>query len=199
MRTLVIVLVIAGPLALLATTRCAHAGGYVSAGFGSDAALSGEVSTHFSAENLSFQRLAVGRRMGSFALEAALFGTGLRGVSPFVQGQSSGGDEFSALSLGADLKYFVGLKGGLEGVVHAGVDRTWVKPTSQTQSMLGYTGRGYTVGGGVQYAFRFLPAVEGAVWIDYSRHLLDLQDSAAPSMSGSADMLSLGATLGTSL
>jgi hypothetical protein len=199
MRTLVIALLVAGPLALLTAAGSAHAGGYVSAGFGSDAALGGEVSAHFSTEDLTFQRLAVGRRMGSFALEAALFGTGMRGVSPFIQGQSSGSSEFSALSLGADVKYFLGLKGGLEALVHAGFDKTWLRPTSDTQSVLGYTGRGYTAGGGLQYSLRFLPVVEGAVWIDYSRHMIELEDSAAPSMSGSADMLSLGVTVGTSL
>jgi hypothetical protein len=198
MRTLVIALLLAGPLALLAVPA-AHAGGYVSAGFGSDAALGGEVSHHFSTDDLPFQRLAVGRRMGPFALEATLVGAGMRGMSPFIQGQSSGSVEFSALSLGADIKYFVGVKGGLEALVHAGFDRTWLQPTSDTQSVLGYAGRGYTAGGGLQYSFRFLPVVDGAVWIDYSRHMIELEDSAAPSLSGSADMLSLGLTLGTSL
>lgn len=77
--------------------------------------------------------------------------------------------------------------------------KTWLEPTSDTQSILGYSGRGYTAGGGLQYSFRFLPVVDGAIWIDYGRHMIELEDSAAPSMSGSADLLSLGVTGGTSL
>lgn len=193
MRTLLISIAFS-----LFTLSSAHAGGYLSLGMGSDAALGGEINQHFDTDDLKVTRLAVGTRIGPIAIEGVMSGADLRGTSNQILGESSGGD-FSTTSLGIDVKYYVGLSGALEGYARGGINKTWLGTGSGTETNFDYSGRGYSVGGGLQYTFRLLPSIGGAIWADYNHQLMSLSDQNAPTISGTADMLTIGLSVGTGI
>ena len=184
---------------LTLTAQTVHAGGYLSVGLGSDALLGGDLENHFNTNDLSINRLAIGYRISAFAIEGAMTGADLRATSSQILGQSSGGDEFSTTSLGVDVKYYVGIAGSVEGYARGGINKTWLTAGSGIDTALDYQGRSYAIGGGLQYTFRLLPAVGGAVWIDYHRQMLDLSDGQQPSIGGTADMFTIGVSVGTGL
>ncbi len=177
----------------------AHAGGYLSLGIGSDAVLGGELNSHFDTDDLKVTRVALGTRIGPFALEGVMSGADLRGTSNQVLGQSTGGDEFSTTSLGVDVKYYVGLSGALEGYARGGISKTWLSAGSGIETNFEYTGRAYSVGGGLQYSFSLLSTIGGAIWADYNHQLMHLSDETAPNLTGTADMLTIGLSVGTGI
>lgn len=187
---------------LLALFLClpaaAHAGGYLSAGVGSDASLGGQLSTRFSADDLTLGRLGAGYRVGSLALEGVLLGTGLRDTQTMT---SEDADPLSAVSLGADIKYYFGVSGALEGYVRGGLHKTWLRAAegsgAEGLDSLQYAGRGYDVGGGLQYSFRLVPTISAALWLDLHRQYMDLESqSGSAKLTGTADMLTIGVSLG---
>jgi hypothetical protein len=180
---------------IAASAGAAHAGGYVAIGAGGDADLHGDLENHFTTEGASAGRLAIGQRFGPLAVEAVLFGTDLHGAS----GMTGPGNDYSTMSLGVDLKYHIPLVGGLEAYGRAGLNKTWVVDGFDTTMDLGYSGRGYNLGAGLQYGFRLLPLVEAAIWADYNHQVMTLHEQGRASLEGGADMLTLGVSLGTVL
>lgn len=187
MRTAPILVMTLGLLA--ATAAEAYAGGYVGVGIGSDGDLGGSISNHFSTdEDASTSRILLGQRFGALALEASLFGSQLHGASSYAP---SG--DYSTLSLGVDLKYHIGLVGGLEAYGKIGLNKTWLD--SSEHSDWNYEGRGTELGLGLQYSFD-LPITEVGLWLDYSRQTTELRDGVRQSLDGEISMLNLGISLG---
>jgi len=175
--------------AMLTGLSAAHADGYVSLGVGSRAALSGNLGSQFQSEGISAGRLALGYRSGSLAIEATAFGNGL--------GSMASDADLATASLGVDLKYHLHIALGIEGYGRAGLHRTWLAQSGQPKSLMtGYQGNGHVLGGGLQYAFELLPVVDAAVWADYSRQAFDLSNEAQQSMSGTADVITVGLSIG---
>lgn len=170
---------------LLAATSAANAGSYVSLGVGSDAALSGDLASNMDPEGFSVGRLAAGYRMGPVALEAGITGTGLREMS-----DSSG---VSAVSLGVDLKYYLGLLGPIEGYFRGGLSKTWL---GGMEPGVQYVGRSIALGGGVQYTFDPLPIGEAAIWLDFTHQSLEVSDGSSRTLGGAADLMTAGLSLG---
>jgi hypothetical protein len=175
--------------AMLSGLSVAHADGYVSLGVGSRASTSGDLAGRFHSEGISAGRLALGYRSGSLAIEAVAFGNGL--------GDMTSSADMATASLGLDLKYHLHIALGIEGYGRAGLHRTWLAQSGTPESLMsGYQGNGYVLGGGLQYGFELLPVVEAAIWADYSRQEFDLTDEAQQSMSGTADVITVGLSIG---
>jgi hypothetical protein len=175
--------------AMLSGLSAAHADGYVSLGVGSRAALSGELGSQFQSQGISAGRLALGYRSDSLAIEAVAFGNGLGAMTSTA--------DMATASLGVDLKYHLHIVLGIEGYARAGLHRTWLAQSGQAESLMaGYQGNGHVLGGGLQYGFELLPVVEAAVWADYSRQAFELTNEAQQSMSGTADVITVGVSIG---
>jgi hypothetical protein len=173
----------------------AHADGYVSLGVGSEAALGGELGDQFHSEGLSAGRLALGYRSRNLAIEAVAFGNGLGPMS--MSSPSAASADMATASLGIDLKYHLELVLGLEGYGRAGLHKTWLAQSGQPSSMTsGYQGDGHVLGGGLQYGLEILPVVDAAVWMDYSHQVFELADADYRPLTGTADVLTFGLSLG---
>jgi hypothetical protein len=177
--------------ALLTGVSAAHADGYVSLGVGSEAALGGEMDDRFLSEGSGAGRLALGYRSRSVAIEAVAFGNGLG----FINSGATSDADMTSMSLGLDLKYHLDLMLGLEGYGRAGLHKTWLSQGVQSE-MAAYQGDGHVLGGGLQYAFDILPKVDAAVWADYSHQVFELEDAAGEPLTGSADVVTFGVSLG---
>lgn len=94
-----------------------------------------------------------------------------------------------------DLKYHLHLVLGLEGYGRAGLHKTWMSQSVQSE-MATYHGGGHVLGGGLQYVFDILPRVDAAVWADYSHQVFALDDDAGEPLTGSADVVTFGVSLG---
>lgn len=170
------------------------AGGYIGLGLGLDPTLGGEVDEHFDSEATGSSRLALGVRIGPVALEPNLFGA--RPAQLWHSSHSEGG--YTPLSLGVDLKYFIPVLPRVEPYARAGLNRTWIiRPDSSSFSS--HSGRGYALGGGVKLPFRALVAVQGALWLDYSRHSTRLTSQSGDVLRGRADTWMIGIALGTQI
>lgn len=172
---------------LLGSASAAHAG-YISAGIGAEADLGGTLDEHFSTENTSSGRIAIGERFGAVALEASLFGTSLNG-----QSQLAGSGEYSTVSMGIDLKYHIPISGSFEAFVKAGLNKTWLASAADTMSE--YSGRGKELGAGVQYRLK-LPITQAAIWLDYTLQDTELRSDNDRPLDGSVEMWTLGVSLG---
>jgi hypothetical protein len=165
----------------------AAAGGYVSLGIGQGAHLEGEMAERFSTEGSTPSgRLALGHRTGPIAIEASMFGSGLEDA----------GQDHTTLAFGAAAKLFVPLVSRFELYGRAGLNRTWIKSRDDDAPDLGYSGRGYDIGGGLQFSFSPFPPFDAAIWVDYTRHTVGLQRDGAASLDGSLDMVMVGITVG---
>lgn len=183
--------VVFGSLLLLGAANQASAEGYIGAGIGAGGELSGDISDHFTTtEDSSSSRILVGERFGALAVEGSLFGSQLQGASGF-----SGEGDYTTISLGVDLKYYIGLVGGLEGYGKIGLNKTWLTGPDATEDW-SYSGRGQELGVGLQYSFN-LPLTQVGLWVDYTAQQTDLRDSEqAQVLDGSIRMLNLGVSLG---
>ncbi len=184
-------LILALPV-VLATSSVAHADGYVGFGVGSQGKLDGSLSEHFTTGAQSdTSRFILGQRFGGLALEASLFKAELEGT-----GGAVGKSEFSTASIGIDIKYYVGLVGGLEGYGKIGLNKTWLRgPAAQNMN---YEGRGTEVGAGLQYTLN-LPLTQVGLWLDYSvqeTQLRDLEMGTGSDLDGELRMLNLGVFVG---
>ena len=177
-------------IAVAFASGSAHADGYIGAGLGSDSGLNGEISNHFvTGEEAGSSRIFIGQRFGSLGLEANLFGTELTGASDLVGRQG-----YSTLSLGVDLRYFIGLAGPLEAFVKAGLNKTWLDAPSNRPGF-DFSGRGHEFGAGLQLTLG-LPMTDLGIWLDYTRHTTKLRDrDRIDSLDGRVDMMTIGASL----
>lgn len=178
-------------MAALGGTAAAD-GTYYGTGFGGGARLDGQIADRYDSRDHVAGRIVIGRRIGSLALEGAFFGTDLTS-------RATGGG-LSTLSLGVDLKYYAPITSNLELYIKGGVDETWLATTSDAGT--DYSGRGYSYGAGAQYAWRPLPILQMAVWIDLNRQIVDLaSESAAKNdrFDGRLDMVTVGFSIGTEL
>ena len=168
----------------------ARADGYIGAGMGSASELEGDIASNFTTdEQASNSRIVVGERFGSLAVEGSLFGTQLHGGSAFT-----GEGEFTTISLGVDLKYYVGLVGGLEAYGKIGLNRTWLSGPA-AQEDWNYQGHGEALGVGLQYSFH-LPLTEVGLWLDYTAQKTELRDGDNQPLDGRLGMANLGLSLG---
>ncbi|MCP4449533.1 MAG: porin family protein [Myxococcales bacterium] len=175
---------------LLASAGEAHAGGYVGAGIGSGSELSGDIASHFETdEDTTSFRVLVGERFGALAVEGSLFGSQLRGISGL-----SGDGDFTTLSLGIDLKYYVGLVAGLEGYGKIGLNKTWLTGPDTAEDW-NYEGRGQELGVGLQYNIN-LPLAKVGFWIDYTAQHTELRDGDNQALDGTIEMANIGVSVG---
>lgn len=187
--TLAILPLVVGSL-LLAGAGEAQADGYVGVGIGSGSELSGDISDHFTTnEGTGSSRLLVGERFGALAVEGSIFGTQLQGASGLM-----GEGDFSTISLGLDLKYHLGLVGGLEAYGKIGLNKTWLSGPAAAGEQ-DYQGRGQALGVGLQYSFN-LPLAEVGLWLDYTAQQTDLRDGESVALDGGLEMVNLGVSLG---
>jgi hypothetical protein len=174
--------------ALAASAASAAAQGYVSIGIGHGAELGGDFDDSYrSEEGAASGRLAIGQRRGPLALEATLFGTDLS--------QQEGAGELATLALGVDLKYHVGIAGSLEGYLRGGINKTWLR-AKEPSIDLGYSGRGYDYGVGLQYTFKPGPLFHAGLWLDFTRQVVTLEESGQAPLDGELDMVTIGVTIG---
>jgi hypothetical protein len=175
----------------LAAPDDARADGYVGAGMGSDSQLSGDLASHFAtSENTNSSRVLLGQRFGALALEASLFGSQLQGISGLT-----GNEDYSTLSLGVDVKYHLGLIGGLEGYGKIGLNKTWLTGSDSSED-LNYSGRGEALGVGLQYSFN-LAVTQIGLWADYTLQNTDLRDDERQqALDGEIGMFNLGVSIG---
>ncbi len=185
---------LAAALALVALAgfgRAAHAGGYVSVGVGADAGLSGEVAQHFTTDtNGSSGRVALGQRLGRFAIEVDLYGSDLQGTTALAGQQS-----YSSMTAGVAARYYFPLTGHLEAYGKGGLDKTWLVGNADNPAT-SYSGRGYDLGGGLQYTINGLLLGELALWVDYTHQSFTLHDDQKRDLGGGAQMLSIGISVG---
>lgn len=174
----------------LAQPTEAKADGYVGIGVGSDSSISGELSNHFgTSEDTTSSRVVLGQRYGALALEASLFGSQLQGI-----GGMAGTDDYSTISLGVDLKYHLGIVGGLEGYGKIGLNKTWLSGPENTES-LSYEGRGEAMGLGLQYSFN-VAVTRVSLWLDYTLQRTELRDDDRIALDGELGMANLGLSVG---
>lgn len=163
----------------------AFAGGYFSLGIGDDATLHGDLAQRFDTDSdTSHARLAIGQRTGPIAIEASMFGTGLRGAN----------GDYRTVSLGVDVKYFHGLGGNFELFGKGGLNKTWLQGTDDQGGEA--SGRGKLLGFGVQYRFTTGVLGEAAVWLDLSRQFVELSDDQTGTLDGAIDMMNIGLSVG---
>jgi len=176
---------------VLATASAASAGGYVALGVGSEAGLSGDLASRFSTTGHNDARLALGSRIGRFAVEVGMYGTALTSTTNLGARL-----DYSTTSIGVDGKYFVPLAmgGRLEAYGRLGVHKTWI--TSQQDAPIDYQGRSWAAGAGLQFGFMLGPIGEAAVFVDYTHQDLALSDPTHRDLDGSAQMLQLGPPVG---
>jgi hypothetical protein len=173
------------PLLALFLSATAYAdGGYVSAGAGPGAGLAGDIASAFTTSDSMNARFSLGQRVDNFAFEASLFGAGLVGDSDFA----GFGREYDTLSLGVDVKYFIGLIGPLEVYPKIGLNRTWL---TGERDQYDYDGIGWDLGAGLLYSFDRV-----GIWLDFTHQRTSLTDDnrSVPnrSLDGRLNMLSLG-------
>ena len=144
----------------------AFAGGYVAAGVGGGADISGDLGD-FRSDGHYNGRLMVGQRFTFVSLEAGLNGYGLEGV----------GAEWDAVSLSGALKLSIPMVLGFELFARAGVERTWLGPSGDLP-MQDWAGNGYLIGGGAEYRFDLTPT-DLSLWADWTRHDTNLHDGNA--------------------
>lgn len=163
----------------------AFAGGYFSLGVGDDATLHGDLAQQFDTDSdTQHARLAIGQRTGPIAIEASMFGTGLRGVN----------GDYRTVSLGVDIKYFYGLGGNFELFGKGGLNKTWLQGTDDQGGDA--SGRGKLLGVGVQYRFTTGLVGEAAVWLDLSRQFVELSGAQTATLDGEIDMMNIGLSVG---
>lgn len=179
-------------LPLLLAASPAQAGGYMGIGIGSQGELDGEISKHFTTDGQSdTSRIILGQRFGALAMEASLFGSQLQGNGGFT-----GTSDFATVSVGVDLKYYVGIAGGFEGYGKVGLNKTWL--TGPATEGMDFQGRGTEIGAGLQYTMN-LPLTQVGLWLDYTiqnTELRDLDMGPSSNLDGELRMMNLGVSVG---
>jgi hypothetical protein len=169
---------------MTAAASAARAEAYIGLGIGIKAPIIGSFGNEFSTSGSRHGRLIMGGQIGlpigTLGLEGVLYGTEL---------SRNGDDHYYTLSLGADLKYRLGLIAGLGAYVKAGLHHTWLQ--ADNQRLDSFAGYGYALGAGIDYNFGF-----AALWLDYTHQSLNLESPQVKDhLEGSVKMLSLGASI----
>ncbi|RMH44202.1 MAG: hypothetical protein D6689_02995 [Deltaproteobacteria bacterium] len=175
----------AAAAALFVAPAGASAGGYVSVGVGDGAELDGDLAAGFSTDpQTDDYRLALGQRVGPIAIEAAVYGSELRG----------GAGDAAIVSAAVDLRAYHGLGAGFELFARGGVNKTWLRPGGDAPDL---AGRGHQLGFGAQYRLTTGLIGEAALWLDVSRTYVDLIDGdAVAEVTGSYDLVQIGVSVG---
>ena len=180
------------PLFVVATLMLASGtarAGYLTAGISSEANLSGDLATHFSTQGQGGGLVGIGFRFGQLALEGSLAGSDMFSRSAL-------GDrlDYTAISAGADLKYFVGLTGPLEAYGKFGLHRTWL--TSHSDAGLHESGDSWAAGAGLQLGFSLGPIGQAGLVLDFTHRDMDLSEAGRRDLEGGARTLTLGMLVG---
>jgi hypothetical protein len=161
----------------------ANASSYFLLGIGPKPGAGGDLGDLVDGDTRS-ARFGVGQRVGPVGLEGSVFGADLVGVNGYGFAR---GNEYSTLSVAADLKGFFPVLGPIEIFGKAGLNYTWVNGND-------YSGAGWDLGGGAQFVLDF-PMGYAAVWVDYTYQRLTLSDDPRE-VDGSLNMLMVGISLG---
>jgi hypothetical protein len=153
--------------------------------------LSGEVAQQFTTDSSgSSGRIALGQRLGRFAIEVNLYGSDLKGT-----GGLAGAQSYSAMTAGVNARYYFPLTGHLEAYGKAGLDKTWFVGNADKPAT-SYSGRGYDLGAGLQYTINGLLLGELALWVDYTHQSFTLHDDVKRDLGGGAQLLAVGISVG---
>ena len=163
--------------------------GYLTAGISSDASLSGDLATHFTTQGQGGGMVGIGMRFGKLALEGSLAGSEMTSRTPLGERL-----DYTGLSAGADLKYFVGLTGPLEAYGKFGLHRTWL--TAHSDAGLHESGDSWAAGAGLQLGFTLGPIGQAGLVLDFTHRDMDLAEAGRPDLSGSTRALTLGMVVG---
>jgi hypothetical protein len=187
-----LVAVATAALAVGGLASVAHAGGYVSLGIGADAQLSGDMAQHFSTQtdDSGSARIALGQRLGRFAIEVSLSGTDVESRTA-----RANFERYSATTAGVTGKYYIPLSGRLEGFGKLGLDKTWLVGEADDPAT-SYSGRGYSLGGGLQYTIESILLGSASIWVDYTHQSYELRDVERPDIGGGAQLVTVGVSLG---
>ncbi len=205
--------VIATFCALTAASPSAHADGwYFSEGFG-HTEVNDEMASRFSESNVTI-RLAVGRQVGPWAIDAYLQVMDLEGAGPYA------GTDFSAFTFGLDARYIMKVSGPLQVYLRGGLNKMAINNVGDDDYAGGdvrvplrddYEGRGITYGAGVRLsgkvrALGFLywplfflqkgPKVNASLYLDTSRHFVRLHHPRSRSLDGSLSTWTFGFSIG---
>ncbi len=179
-------LFIAATLTALAGTANA---GYLTAGISSEANLSGDLATHFTTQGQGGGHVGIGMRFGQLALEGSLAGSDMTSRSALGERL-----DYTSISAGGDLKYFVGLTGPLEAYGKFGLHHTWL--TSRSDAGLHESGDSWAAGAGLQLGFSLGPIAQAGLVLDFTHRDMELSEAGRPGLEGSTQTLSLGMVVG---
>lgn len=161
--------------ALLVGASTAHAGSYVSLGFGGEPALQGELSTAASGENGGNSRVALGQRFSRVAVEASLSRFGL--------------DSATVTAGGVHARLSFPLAGKLEAYGRLGLERIW---TSDTPMSVAGDGDGLVGGLGLEYRVTAPLLGAASLWAELSEDRFTTEAGTE----GGVRLWTLGASLG---
>lgn len=175
---------------VLGSSQLAHANGYIALGRGD--------GTHWEenaisvADHTSHYLLILGQRFGAVSLEASLLGEQMQ----LASGAEDSVATSTLLSLGFDVKYSVGILGGLEGYGKVGLNKTWLgyrRPNSGIDWQS--SGRGTRFGLGLQYTVNIALGQLG-VWLDHAWQNTFLVNDAKQGTDAEISITTLGLVVG---
>jgi hypothetical protein len=156
----------------------ASAGTYVGLGIGKPS-VSDDGIDEFAASGRS-HRVMLGMRFGRISVEGAYTGYDL---APDV-----GGGPVDSRSLSAALKLSFPLGNNFEVFGRGGVLHTWIDGSDASMSM---SGNGYTFSGGFEYGLD-LGLARAALFVDYTRNMVELSSDGMPALDQTASLWTLG-------
>ena len=199
----------AGMLIAAATTARAD-GWYFSEGFG-QTQISDEMASKFADSDFT-ARIALGRQVGPWAIEAYVQGMSMDGRANFA------GGDYSAVTVGVDARYFVKLAGPLQLYLRGGLNKMSLHGShaSNREAAIDprggdYEGRGITYGAGIRLSGKvralgllywplfFLPygpKVNASLWLDTSNQFVRLHNPNARSLDGRLSTWTFGFSIG---
>ncbi|HUQ08423.1 MAG TPA: hypothetical protein VM261_38295 [Kofleriaceae bacterium] len=169
-------------------------------GFGGGAGLGGDLDRAFSANGEVGGRILLGWRRASTQIEASFFGTDVHLASSPMSGTHS------TLALGLGLKQYVAVVPHVELYARGALDYTWLAPFPDDAPPMGYAGRGFDYGAGVELGWRTrVPASRGTriasvgvlVWLDAGRQHVRLTSDDGKPLRGTVDQGNLGVSFTT--
>jgi Outer membrane protein beta-barrel domain len=167
-----------------ALAPAAHAGTYVGAGIGTSASVDGAISD-YGTDGKHSGRLYIGQRFGVVSVEGGFNDYGLT--------TSRGTVSWNAFAIGAAAKLDLPVTPLIHGYVRLGLEHTWI--SSDAAGAKALDGNGWTGALGGEYRLdAILP--NASVWLDYSRHTVNVTRGNTVDAQGTANMWTLGVTIG---
>jgi len=186
-------------------------GWYFSEAFG-HTEVTDEMATQFS-DSVFTARLAIGRQVGPWAIDAYLQIQDLDGVAAYR------GSTFTGLTMGVDARYIMKVKGPLQVYLRGGLNKMTVNTgdTHYAQNDLrrplrhDYEGRGITYGAGVRlsgkvralgllywpmFFLKYGPKVTASIYLDTSQQFVRLHHPTARSLDGRLSTWLIGFSIG---